>query len=1068
MLTSAEVFEQIIRQQSVQEVMPFLLALPKKEVVSVREKTRKLHKELSEHRQLGKATWGQVGTNAQLEMLFLAGLSTYTSKEALSAPFANQIWMLNSPLTHHADNGYLPKNELLDVVCQLLVHRRPEWLTAWLGDNPRSTSTLSFDVLLILERKAGVTLSERLLALSGVGELVKCGTEASMLRQLSGYKKALVALTPTQLLGLAQLKQHFPWLYEYEQLPSYEDLVYKRIKLNKDLVERAIPLFFEFDIQLDWATCHTTEFGVTKTLNWRDIIIRLVADCHLDRADMLTRCLLALRRDFRRPLLTWFKDLYLGLKPTLAERLARQAELVELLAHPLPLVVNFAMEQLKDVWTEPGFNLAPLLLYADNLLTRPDLKTGLKTLLSGLAKLPKQYPAHAPAIAQLLAAALPHPDGAVQERAAKGLAALLQAKKPLLAADELAETVAAIGTHAELLGSAARTLLTPWLAPTPSIVGGAPAATYAPNQGFVPAISPATAIAPVADWHELLFLTGQVLKHDDPTALERWLDGLLRLQGQLPAGYPAQLEPYLVQVLPFLKGKTGEQAEAILASNHTHGHAGLVQALLLSWHKHFRTLRVPRVPLQATYLVSDPLVTLEKKRLAHAEELLHYGQALPLLSTPTHAPAWVAPTTLVHKLLAYEAAHQELDVADLAVALARTAHSHPGEAEAACRLLPQLRYEGLRALLAWLLGPVGAPLPLVPGRKTLLKQVAERLGQLLPASTADVPSSLTEALPWLWAIAARTQQPHAAFPLLADFMGKEQPNVGRPWQPHWELLRKSNSYVANWKPGKPTITDTWTELHVSATAGQESATSSLLLYSQHATLQAGQQWYQVAALATDFPFVVALLPHYPAPLHWYVLHQAATRDTPDSTHRALLSLALRSLLGAGAGFDEAATLVLAVGLTHNAPVCRALALEVLLAATQYGRLLPALLGQTLGRLLAAEFVPVARLADLLPQAQGIDTQTDDALRQVLEALLPALPPSPLRNVGKLLTLYADLAARLNCVVPMAVRQQLQAWSTVAALKKIANPLLSLPMNVPPAATLAAAPLGHEEANLVLG
>lgn len=1039
-MTTIQTFEHIIRHQQTPQLVPFLLSLEKAAIIPIRLKAKSLYRELSAFRERN-GSWGSDITTEQRHMLLLTGLKTYSRKEALSRDF--QQW-------------HLEPNELPDF-WRVLEDARPAWLLEWLLRWIDMNTWLSPDYQLLreLENRQLISFYPRLFAVALANLLAKLGTQLSQAAIIP--VNALVAIAQELVTDKTLLTRDLPLLFDYDSsVTSSQARV--QLPMSADKNWHVVPLTWQ-----GWNEKHPSQI-----VTWQQVLLHLAETGHLDRADMLTRCLLALRRDFRRPLLTWFKDLYLGLKPTLAERLARQAELVELLAHPLPLVVNFAIEQLKDMWAEPGFNLAPLLLYADNLFTRPDLKTGLKTLLSGLAKLPKQHTTHTPAVARLLAAALPHPDGAVQERAAKGLVVLLQAKKPLLATEELAETVAAIGTHAELLGSAARTLLASWLAPTPSIVGGAAsAATYAPNQSFVPDISPETAIAPVANWHELLFLTGQVLKHDDPTALERWLDGLLRLQGQLPAGYPAQLEPYLVQVLPFLKGKNGEQAEAIMASNHTHGHAGLAEALLLSWHKHFRTLRVPRVPLQATYLASDPLVTIEKKRLAHAEELLHYGQALPLLSTPTHAPAWLAPTTLVSKLLAYEAANQELDVADLAVALARTAHSHPGEAAAACQLLPELRHEDLRALLAWLFGPVGAPLPLVSGRKTLLKQVAERLGQLLPTAATAMPSSLAEALPWLWAVAARTKQPNAEFSLLTDFIGKAYPNVSMPWQPRWELLRKSNSYVANWKPGKPTITDSWTELHVSATVAKESVPSSLLLYSQHATLQPGQQWYQLASLATDFPFLVALLPHCPAPLHWYVLHQAATRDTPDSTHRALLSLVLRSLLGVGASFDEAATLVLAVGLTHNAPVCRALALEVLLAATQFGRLLPALLGQTLGRLLAAEFVPVARLSDLLPQAQAIDTQTDDALRQVLESLLSALPPSPLRNLGKLLTLYADVAARLNCVVPAAVRQQLQAWSTVAALKKIAHPLLSLPINTSPAATLAAAPLGHQEATLVL-
>ncbi|QKG56390.1 hypothetical protein GKZ68_06930 [Hymenobacter sp. BRD128] len=548
---------------------------------------------------------------------------------------------------------------------------------------------------------------------------------------------------------------------------------------------------------------------------WQRILLELTKSGHLDRADILTRCLLALRRDFRRPLLTWFKELFLSLKPTRAERLARQAELVELLAHPLPLVVNFAIEQLKDLLPEPGFALAPLLHFADTLLLRPDVKTGLKTLLASLAKLPKQDAAQAPAVARLLAAALAHPDAAVQERAAKGLADLLAAKKPLLSPAETTEILSVLLDQAELLGRAARTTLGPWLTASPPAPAAEAAATYAPLAPFVPELSPATAIAPVADWHELLFLTGQVLRHDDPLALERWLDGLLRLHGQLPAGHAVQLEPYLVQILPELKKASPFEAAALLAGPITiWWHAGLAQALLLSWANGFATSRVPDVEITAPHYTRTPLLPLDKQRYAQAESLLRQRQSLPLLSTPTHLPYWIAPTALVTRLVAYQQAATEPAVADLLIALARTAHANPGEAAAALQLLPQLQWAELRELLAWYFGPDLAvptqPAPL--GRRP-----------------AALQTSLAAALPELWAVAARTKAPAHEFPTLLARLGYDYAGIARPLRPTPEISTGENHAQQFQLPGQPTITYRWTEVYWhSPTEGPPP--SPLLLY----------------------------------------------------------------------------------------------------------------------------------------------------------------------------------------------------------------------------------------------
>jgi hypothetical protein len=184
-----------------------------------------------------------------------------------------------------------------------------------------------------------------------------------------------------------------------------------------------------------------------------------------------------------------------------------------------------------------------------------------------------------------------------------------------------------------------------------------------------------------------------------------------------------------------------------------------------------------------------------------------------------------------------------------------------------------------------------------------------------------------------------------------------------------------------------------------------------------------------------------MLPNNPAPLHWHLLRTACRTDDQGSEGRDLLQHALNSMLGPGPRFNEITSALLAVGLTHQAPVCRGVALEVLLSAVENGCLLPAPLGAALGKLLAAEFVPVQRLADNLAQARAISPTTDDALRQMLNELLPLLPVAPLRNTRKLIEAYADLQGRTRQTVPTAVQTRLREWSQSATLKKAVGSLV---------------------------
>ena len=993
-MAPVDIFERIVRHPSVLPLVPFLLALDKKDHMAVRARTKALRKELTEVRQIGSSNWGQTGTKPQLAMLLLAGVATYSRKEALG---------LTEPLGFHWGEGDIRAANQQDFLT-VAEHARPNWFGEWFERLSRGGDWNMPEYELLRELEA---------------------------RQLLDYEPALFSRTLAHSLSL---RSHY--LRQNKSALNFSEKVLLEFEASFDTCQRDLLGFFDYDTTVDSAQAYMGDGK--QNVAWLDVLLRLVATGRLTRTELLTRSLAALRRDFRRPLLTWFKNLFLALKPTPEESLAYQEELVELLAHAQPQVVNFAMEQVKVIWADAAFDPASLLLYAEGLVTRQDLKTAQRTLLGGFEKLLKRTPALAPALARLASAALASPDAAGQAKAAKLLASMLQAKQPLLSADETADLVSSLTDYADLLTAGARQLLAPWLAPAPAPAPNLGAA-YVPQVEFVPDLAAANAVPPVADWHELLFLTGQVLRHKNALELERWVDGLLRLQPQFPADYAPQLLPFLVQVQPALKGKTGEQAAAIIADHRLGGHHGLVETLAMGWAQGFSTERVRQLSIRQGHDTSDPLVLVEQGRFAAAENHLRTRSGLPLLSTPSHAPHWVAPSVLVDKLLLYEAAQAEPDPADLVVALARTAYAHAADAQTALARLPQLQRPELRELLQWLLTPGPPPLPkFQPAKTSILKPQAARLGKRRPDTAGDA-GSLADAWPWLWAVAARTRQPDGMFEELAALVSTAYIGVVRPWAPEWQFEVKVNTWVEKWKPGEPTVTHRHTELQFASRYLSQTPPSPQLLYSQHARFKAmgHPDWF----LPHDYRFLVSLIPHNPAPLHWHVVRTAAWADGLEAIERDVVQAALQALLGPGPVFTEATTLLLALGLMHKVPACRALALEALLSACTTGRLQPAALGTVLGRLLANDFAPVQRLADNLQQARAIDATTDDALQQVLDNLLPELPAVPLRNTRKLVELYADLAGRSGRLPAEAVQPNLRSWQRTAALKTAVGSLV---------------------------
>ncbi len=1012
---AVEEFEQIIRERSADELVPFLLALEKRDVVAVREKLLNLKKELESFVQIVPNSWGSKGTPEQFGCMFLAGLAVFSRREVMGNSF-RPIWELSA--------GYLKDSTRIREYFLLLLRAfRPEWLGDWLHHTHDKALgwAMNYALLRTMEAEQLIHYSPAMTGRAIVNALYTWGHELSNIVPITTDAVNIIANKFRSDSVL--LVRDFPLLSEFE---STVDSGYgARIQpvmppTEKGFRDAAGGYLHPWQV---WDQKHPPLF-----VTWQDIIISLTATHHLDRADILTRCLRALRRDFRRPLLTWFRNLFLALQPTQTERLARQNELLELLPQPQPLVANFALEQLKVLLPEPGFAPTLLLPYADSLFLRPDLKTGLRALLTALLKLLKQDAGHAPAVARLLAAALPHPDGLVQERAGQGLAGLLAAKPLLLTPNETAAAVAAITSHADLLGGPARTALAAWLAPVSSAETQCETAAYAPAAQFVPELSAATAIAPVADWHELLFLTGQVLRHHDPAATERWLDGLLRLNGQCPAGFAGQLRPYLAQLFPAIKKASEAEVAAILREPvDVYGHEGLVQALLLAWATDFAVARVEEAYMKRPHVIPHPLLTIEKQRYLLAEALLRARQALPLLSTPTHQPHWVAPSTLVARLLAYQAAGTPPEPADLAVALARTACSHPTTAAAALALLPTLADAGLRELLTWFLGPAEAELP--------APRPAAR--QRTPA---EIRVPLAEALPELWAVAARTKAPLGSYPTLPVALGYDYAGVAQPLGSAFEVVERENQYPDPEQPGR---TKSYRFVELAWDSGAVAAAPSpLLLYAPPAGKSEYGSWETNSVMVDDFRFLLALIPQHPAPLYNQVLRSAAWADNLEASERNLVASGLRELLIPGPAFGTAETALLASGLIHHTPFCRSLAQEVLVRAVAQGRLVPAALGNILGRQLAIGYAPVPRLIANMEPMLAIDAVTDDALRQVFDSLLNELPTEPPRNSLKLLEMYASLMSRTCQAVPTTVQARLREWQAVGSLKKAATLLLA--------------------------
>jgi Family of unknown function (DUF6493) len=212
MPTTIETFEHIIRHESTQEMVPFLLALEKKDVVAVREKLKSLKKELERFVEKAPNTWGSLGTPTQFANMFLTGLAVFSRRDALSESFRPH-WELNAGNWNYSSGVR---------ECFLLITKalRPDWLGDWLQHTHDKAGrwAINYALLRVLEEEQLITYSPSLAGRAVVQALHIWGNELSEAAPIP---------------------------------PNAADIIADKIRTDSLLLHRDLPLLFESDNAVD-------------------------------------------------------------------------------------------------------------------------------------------------------------------------------------------------------------------------------------------------------------------------------------------------------------------------------------------------------------------------------------------------------------------------------------------------------------------------------------------------------------------------------------------------------------------------------------------------------------------------------------------------------------------------------------------------------------------------------------------------------------------------------------------------------------------------------------------------
>lgn len=470
---------------------------------------------------------------------------------------------------------------------------------------------------------------------------------------------------------------------------SLEKLLLDDPELLNDEVWR----LFEFEGAGENSLANWDRFGRSQT--WQEALLNLAQAGRLPRARLLTCTLEALERDFNQYRARWFATFHDALAPSPDELRQHAPRYLRLLGVSTPSIVSWALEIVKAMVQQGIYNV-------------PELIAGLRPVLES-----RQKGVARQALALLSAAAQSsdHVRQAVQAAvAALGHEAVDVQKAALDLIDQHAVTVDAeiatsIAGYANIVAASLRSRLARWTSETsgpenkttpektlavPKTAPRKPARNEptlpelaaewkalfgidallanletqtveipaAPFDGTeIPRLKESHRVMPIENLDDLIDVCARVVEDDGQVDdAERAIDGLSRLCDLKPDDFSVRIGPLAKRVTQRLKKETAP----FLGNGPGDDLCGLIHAWttgdVIEWQKNpdpkNRTVVATYAGEHHNWFKENlrkALGFLSRRSIALAKRIA-VGQAMILLSAPTHKGGWIASKTLVERV----------------------------------------------------------------------------------------------------------------------------------------------------------------------------------------------------------------------------------------------------------------------------------------------------------------------------------------------------------------------------------------------------------------------------------
>lgn len=453
---------------------------------------------------------------------------------------------------------------------------------------------------------------------------------------------------------------------------------------------------FEYVTSIYWRD--TNQYHGTNL--WKDIFLKQSQNGGIDRIRLLKACLNTIIQDFKRDLAGWYVDLFIYLHPTEEELLIIQDDLFTTFMGKYPKMINRVLDFIKKIAGHKDFQIIEFISQA-GLLLSSDVKSIVISTLAILDKAAESHKEKQTEICTCIPIVFLNKDESIQIKAAKIIVQYGNPSSP--------EMQKALQVYNSNILMSIREILKDFLTNIKQSITSNGTIIFERIQF----LDDSQQIPVPEKVDDLIFFLLQLFENSKPYQIDLLPAILISLTKEINGANLIQLERPLQKAYeiclskPFhniFEHKTNEFEKTYFWGAGSY--YNLTALFFVQYCQYLATL----YPREAVFIkeMHEEAVTNDKREaqrtkggifqyncqitplsdwiygkyklfytyhqvMLQALTFIEKGISLPLLSTPTHTPCWIAPETFIDRLMQYQLTDRTPDPADFQLALARIA-----------------------------------------------------------------------------------------------------------------------------------------------------------------------------------------------------------------------------------------------------------------------------------------------------------------------------------------------------------------------------------------------------------